>query len=298
MLNKKTKCFNNAYFFICFSLFTLLQTTNAEEPTAGRQVFVDLSGYFNYLIWLPPNYNPDVDTTWPLMFYLHGGEGLDSDMGPTLNENIPAILQMPDLVDAQYPSLNDFIIVTPLRTDPLWLSTKLDELLNDIQKQYPIDQTRIYLTGFSMGGFASWAMASDYPQRFAAIVPQAANGDLEQAYLEREVIFQIVFGPEGIQRAFDFRNAHPEDTFVADAFALAQTPAWAFVADNDPLIPLELVQKLVADIQAAGGDARLTVYEGLMHDVGALAYTEELFLWMLSRQRAPASSVMDWMMFQ
>lgn len=78
-------------FFISFCLI-IVQATNAEDPTAGRQVFVDSSGYFNYLIWLPPNCNPDVDTLWPLMFYLHGGEGLDSDMGPTLWA--PSVLRM------------------------------------------------------------------------------------------------------------------------------------------------------------------------------------------------------------
>ncbi|MDP8244796.1 MAG: alpha/beta fold hydrolase [Candidatus Hinthialibacter antarcticus] len=285
-------------FGICFGLAFLFHIAHAQEPSAGRQAFVDSPGYFNYLIWLPPNYNPDVDMIWPLMIYLHGGEGLDSDMGATLNENIPGLLQLPAVVDAQYPSLNEFIIVTPLRTDPLWRSTKLDELLVEIRQHYPIDLTRIYLTGFSMGGFGSWAMASAYPQRFAAIAPQAANGNLELAYQERELIFQIIFGPEGAKRGFDFRDAHPEETFVGDAVALAQTPVWAFVADRDPLIPLELVQDFVADIQAAGGDTRLTVINGLLHDVGPFAYNEELFQWMLSHQRAPASSATDWMMYQ
>ena len=283
--------------FISICLFGV-QAAYSVEPSAGRQVFVDSPGYFNYLIWLPPNYDPYVDAIWPLMLYLHGGEGLESDMVASLNENIPEILQLPAVVDAQYPSLNEFIIVTPLRTDPLWRSTKLDDLLVEIRAQYPIDLTRVYLTGFSMGGFGSWAMASAYPQRFAAIAPQAANGNLELAYNARELIFQIVFRLEGVQRAFDFRDAHPEDTFVGDAVALAQTPAWAFVADRDPLIPLELVQTFVGAIQDAGGDARLTVFSGLLHDVGPLAYNETLFQWLLSHQRAPASSATDWMMYQ
>ncbi len=270
----------------------------AQQPGAGRQAFVDSPGYYNYLLWLPPNYHPGADAAWPLMVYLHGGEGLSSGGVTSLNENIPGILQLPAVVDAQYPSLNECIIVSPLRTDLFWLNSRVDEMLKEITNAYPVDSTRVYLTGMSLGGFGSWAMASVFSERFAAIAPLAANGDIEQAFEERELIFQIVFGPDIAAEGFAFRDDHPGETFVGNPAALANTPAWAFVADRDPLIPLELVQSFVGAIQDAGGDARLTVFNGLLHDVGPLAYNEDLFQWMLSHQRAPASFASDWMMYE
>ncbi|WP_068496122.1 carboxylesterase family protein [Paenibacillus kribbensis] len=43
------------------------------------------------------------------------------------------------------------------------------EALDVILQSYPVDEDRIYLTGYSNGGYAAWAMAQAYPSRFAAI---------------------------------------------------------------------------------------------------------------------------------
>lgn len=44
-------------------------------------------------------------------------------------------------------------------------------VIEEIQKLYPIDDTRIYLMGASMGGFGSWYFGLHYTDRFAAISP-------------------------------------------------------------------------------------------------------------------------------
>lgn len=43
------------------------------------------------------------------------------------------------------------------------------EALDVILQAYPVDEDRIYLTGYSNGAYAAWAMAQAYPSRFAAI---------------------------------------------------------------------------------------------------------------------------------
>ena len=47
-------------------------------------------------------------------------------------------------------------------------------LIEHICNTLPVDRDRVYLTGFSMGGFGTWQTACQYPDRFAAIVPLAA----------------------------------------------------------------------------------------------------------------------------
>ena len=63
---------------------------------------------------------------------------------------------------------------------PQWAvvgTVQADALLDEIAEKYKVDQDRIYLTGLSMGGFGTWALAAYQPNRFAAIVPICGGGD-------------------------------------------------------------------------------------------------------------------------
>ena len=61
-------------------------------------------------------------------------------------------------------------------------------LLNDYERRLPIDESRIYLTGFSFAGVYAWMLAYDHPELYAAVVPMSATsyprqiqGNLEAA---------------------------------------------------------------------------------------------------------------------
>ena len=56
-----------------------------------------------------------------------------------------------------------------------WDSQDLNLLLGHIKKTYKIDDKRIYLCGFSMGGFGTWDWAMASPNTFAAIAPIAGG---------------------------------------------------------------------------------------------------------------------------
>ena len=49
----------------------------------------------------------------------------------------------------------------------------LFEAMSDIKKHYPIDEDRIVMRGFSMGGAACWQFAVHYPSLWAAAAPGA-----------------------------------------------------------------------------------------------------------------------------
>ena len=61
-----------------------------------------------------------------------------------------------------------------------WDSKDLDLLLKHIQKSYKVDSNRIYLSGFSMGGFGTWDWAMASPGTFAAIAPIAGGSKSRQ----------------------------------------------------------------------------------------------------------------------
>ena len=48
------------------------------------------------------------------------------------------------------------------------------QLLEEIKKCYPVDEKRIYATGFSMGSGKSWDLFQEYPRVFAGIMPASA----------------------------------------------------------------------------------------------------------------------------
>ena len=57
-------------------------------------------------------------------------------------------------------------------------ATEMIELLEILKKKYKIDSTRIYATGFSMGGCKTWDMVQEYPQVIAAAAPMDATFDV------------------------------------------------------------------------------------------------------------------------
>lgn len=54
-------------------------------------------------------------------------------------------------------------------------ATENMEMLGILKKKYAIDETRIYASGFSMGGCKSWDMMQEYPKVFAAVAPMDAT---------------------------------------------------------------------------------------------------------------------------
>jgi predicted peptidase len=75
------------------------------------------------------------------------------------------------------PALGDLgaVIVAPDSVGGGW-STALNEqgvnaLLAAVEKSYAIDQKKVVVTGFSMGGQGTWYWAGKYPDRFSAAIP-------------------------------------------------------------------------------------------------------------------------------
>lgn len=57
-------------------------------------------------------------------------------------------------------------------------ATEMIELLEILKKKFNIDTTRIYATGFSMGGCKTWDMIQEYPEVIAAAAPMDATFDV------------------------------------------------------------------------------------------------------------------------
>jgi predicted esterase len=148
-----------------------------------------------------------------------------------------------------------FLVVAP-QSPPeewFWLAAAQETLLEEICARYRVDPDRIYATGFSMGGRGTWVQAIEYPDRFAAIAPICGS----------------IPEPEEARR-------------------IRHVPVWAFVGAQDGD---QSIRQMVEAHQAAGGDARLTVYPDAGHDAWTPAYADPaLYDWLLSHRRAPSRS--------
>jgi predicted peptidase len=102
----------------------------------------------------------------------------------------------------------------------------------------------------SLGGGATWHIASEYPERFAAIAPVCGWGS------------------------------------PAKACNLKDVPVWAFHGAKDKVIPVKGSKEMVQALKDCGGDAKLTVYPDTGHDSWTRTYDNpELYDWFLKHRR-------------
>jgi poly(3-hydroxybutyrate) depolymerase len=195
----------------------------------------------DYLVYLPSGYYR-FSGRWPLILYLHGS----GEVGHDINRlRAGGLLRR---IEAGWR--NPFIIVGPHSPGQGWDVAALDSLLDEVMRRYRVDADRVYLTGVSMGGYGTWALASAYPERFAAIAPICGGGD------------------------------------PASADRLRGVPTWAFHGAEDTIVPAEESRRMVAALEQAGGDVRLTVYPGVGHNSGAMTYADNrLYDWFLAHRR-------------
>lgn len=202
-------------------------------------------------MYVPRDYAPV--RLWPTILFLHGAGERGSDglkqtqvgLGTAIRtdpKRFPALVVMPQCAEGDW------------WTSPLMKRTALKALARTI-RSYSVDEDRLYLTGLSMGGYGSWAIAAEQPERFAAVVPICGGGD-------------------------------PATT----APRVRDLPIWAFHGDADTVVVPDRSRTMVEAVRAAGGTrVRYTEYAGVGHNSWDPAYAEaEMLEWLFSQRRAGA----------
>ena len=198
----------------------------------------------DYLLYLPADY--EKQQSWPLLLFLHGAGERGSDLELVKKHGPPKLIDE----GKDFP----FVIVSPQTPkDRTWQPIELTALLDDIVAKYKIDKDRIYVTGLSMGGFGTWALAAFTPDRFAAIVPICGGGE------------------------------------VLAARRLIKLPIWAFHGGKDVVVPVKRSEDLVGAIKKDNPEAKLTVYPDAGHDSWTETYANpDVYAWLLLHKRKSA----------
>ena len=201
-----------------------------------------------YCLYVPREYTPE--KAWPLIVALHGSgergeDGLlqtDVGIGRAIRrhaDRFPCLVLMPQCAVKSH-------------WKGAWDKSK-DEITAEIaqtRKEFRIDPDRTYLTGLSMGGFATWTYGAEHVTEFAALMPVCGGGDTK------------------------------------DAKTLSQVPIWAFHGAEDSSVPPQESRRMVEAVRAAGGEVKYTEYEKVNHNCWDRAYDDaDTIQWLLRQKR-------------
>ena len=169
------------------SLFVVTHDVRSADYTPGKfhnyshaEGTVPKANY-QYSVYVPNNYDPK--KSYPVVFYLHGGgrgrfhpdQGKRNMISDRLKDNNLT-------TDAGYSrNVSDFIgyiLVSPVKPVAKWNATAFKRLLAHVKSKVSINENRVYVTGFSMGGQGTWIVAcgNDGSYKIAAMMPLGAYG--------------------------------------------------------------------------------------------------------------------------
>ncbi|HEU4472161.1 MAG TPA: T9SS type A sorting domain-containing protein [Flavisolibacter sp.] len=162
-----------------FFLLAAFQVANSQVQTARYlSMGPNVKGFYEYL---PQGYNASGSETYPFILFIHGlgetGDGSPANLPKVLRNGIPKLIN-----NGQFPAsftvngqMHRFIVISPQFN--AWPSiTDVDAVVEYVKSNYKVDTRRIYVTGLSMGGGATWDYGGcssnlSYVQKVAAIVP-------------------------------------------------------------------------------------------------------------------------------
>lgn len=202
-------------------------------------------GRVRYAVYVPENYSSR--GTWPVVIFLNGSGEIGTDGVKQLRSQFALQVKA-------HPDKWPFICIFPQKQDrrTRWWAEgdMVMAILKRTSADYHIDRSRIYLTGYSLGGQGTWSIAANHPDVFAAIAPVSGRAHLKVAH------------------------------------KLVNTPAWAFHGAADRTIPVSETIKMVTRLRELGGTCGLTIYPHVGHNADRNAYSQEdLGKWFLAHQK-------------
>jgi len=246
----KTQIIKNKLMTVCSLFITVLVLLSTGNCSGGKNLEVHSEKNYNYLVYLPVEYEKNLSGTWPLIIYLHDDSSKGDDLEKVKEYGLPrAIEKGKDFA---------FIIVSPQCPDKkTWtVDDWFPPLLEELKSKYRIDLGRIYLTGVGLGGEGVWDLAIKYPEIFAAIAPGSG-----------------FTGPLNLP---------------AQARKIKHIPAWVFHGAKDLLVPVSESEEMVASLKEYGGDATLEMFREAGHSPFTDEVYGEQFLyeWFLGHQQS------------
>ena len=243
---------------VCALLASAFVASAADSRKSFDRTVIANQLTYRYVVSAPGDWTGN--RTWPVILALHGSveRGLDGVSQTRVGlaaevqkhpERWPAVIVLPQCrpeVDWSAPSMEPQVLAA----------------LDASMREFHGDSRRVYLTGFSMGGYGTWSIAASHPERFAALVPIAGG---------------IVWPPPV--------HIVDETPYARTAEKIVRIPAWVFHGSADRNVLATESREMVKLLRQMKANVRYTEYAGVAH-FGAwdLAYDDpELPLWLFKQ---------------
>lgn len=263
---------------------------------ALSQSFSFLGRHQPYGVYLPSTY--DGTAPLPTALVLHGLGGSHSSYNTQ-----PGFLA--DMGEGNGTGLPPLQLVTPLGRGSSFYADygEADALasLADVLHRFPVDEERLYITGYSMGGYGTYRLASLYPDRFAAAAswagytgeftgsyltdPRALLGDPTGVYDPTAEALRPYLEPAGIGGGRRGKSSigNPVDTVEN----LRHLPLIQLTGTNDEIVPTPGQYAAVRRMAELGLRSRFDLYPGYEHFSFALVDDwKEVRAWLGDQRRS------------
>lgn len=218
------------------------------------------------LAYLPAGY--DRKRRWPMIVSLHGYKPGDPAYVTTLGANWR--------FNAQYEDCGAIVLFPFGRGNTGYRGVGEQDVLRCIalaKARLAVDDDRVYLAGFSMGGSGIWLLGSHHPELFAAVASVAGGWDYRVDPEPGEI--------EALSPADRFRE-ECGSTF-AQLESLRTTPVFVTHGDSDHTVPVGNSRLAVTQLQRWGYDVRYWEVPGKGHE--QLGSEGALPGWLLQHRR-------------
>jgi len=223
------------------------------EPFEPRTYVNDQGKSIQFRFIRPLDY--DSTQRYPLVVCLHGGAGTGTGNFEQIEGSWGALMLMGDNNRKKFPA---FIFVPQCPPHQAWggipslpaVDSLTFEAIAEFEKEFPIDVTRRYIIGESLGGYGTWHFISTRPEMFAAAIPICGEGD------------------------------------PALAGRVAQVEVWAFHGEKDRSVPVSGSRNMIEAMRKAGADPRYSEFEGAGHIIkDQITRTPGVFEWLFAQRK-------------
>ncbi|MFT3749841.1 MAG: T9SS type A sorting domain-containing protein [Agriterribacter sp.] len=159
--------------FTFSSAFLYGQTMQTTQKAVYTRITSNVGGYMESL---PNDYNNNPSKKYPLLIALAGvgerGNGSPGVLEKVTNVGIPKLLKnngFPASFTVGGQSYS-FIVISPEMESTSNWAIDVNEIINYCKTKYRVDASRIYLTGLSLGGVATWSYSVTWGDQIAAAV--------------------------------------------------------------------------------------------------------------------------------
>ncbi|MEH0158262.1 PHB depolymerase family esterase [Limibacter armeniacum] len=206
-----------------------------------------------YTVYFPEKYYLYPEQDYPVLLCLHGqGEKGELDYGSLMRHGPPKLVNQ----GRDFPMI--IAAVQSYKWAGGWEPNVVNEFTDLLMAQYRVDKTRLYVTGFSMGGGGTFNFAAAYPEKVAAIVPISG--------------------------------------WLTGEACNVKMPTWAFHNENDGTVNSNGTKSAVSRINSCldPDPAKATIYNSSGHDAWSKTYSGsagyDIYSWLLQYSNSSAGN--------